>query len=261
MLQISKSKLIWPPSLNPIHPKQVEDLIFYLALGIVVGGRLGYIMFYRPNIIWDDPLFIVKLWEGGMSFHGGFIGVISAGILFGYKKKIQILTLGDIIAAASPPGIFLGRIANFINGELWGNPTSSFAGVIFPSGEAQNCPVDWLTICTRHPTQIYEALLEGLVLGLFLLFFLFRMRGLFYPGRTISIFLIFYGASRFFIEYFRKADSHFITESNPHGQIVIFSYKMAEYGGFTMGQILCVPMIIAGILLFRFSTTLRQNFK
>ncbi len=138
-----------------------------------------------------------------------------------------------------------------------GKPTSAFTGIIFPNREAQECPIDWLTICTRHPTQLYEALFEGLILGLLLLFFLFKMRGLFYPGRTISLFLIFYGASRFCIEYFRQADAQFISDSNPHGQIITFYYSMAEFGGLTMGQILCIPMIIFGIFLFKYSKNLR----
>ena len=257
ILEISKREILWPKNFNRLNPKDVEDLIFHLAVGIVLGGRLGYVLFYQPAVIFYDPIFIFQVWKGGMSFHGGFLGVVAAGILFGYKRKIPILILGDVIATASPPGIFLGRLANFINGELWGKPTSAFTGIIFPNREAQECPIDWLTICTRHPTQLYEALFEGLILGLLLLFFLFKMRGLFYPGRTISLFLIFYGTSRFCIEYFRQADAQFISDSNPHGQIITFYYSMAEFGGLTMGQILCIPMIIFGIFLFKYSKNLR----
>ena len=257
ILEISKREILWPKNFNRLNPKDVEDLIFHLAVGIVLGGRLGYVLFYQPAMIFYDPIFVFQVWKGGMSFHGGFLGVVAAGILFGYKRKIPILILGDVIATASPPGIFLGRLANFINGELWGKPTSAFTGIIFPNREAQECPIDWLTICTRHPTQLYEALFEGLVLGLLLLFFLFKMRGLFYPGRTISLFLIFYGTSRFCIEYFRQADAQFIYDSNPHGQIITFYHSMAEFGGLTMGQILCIPMIIFGIFLFKYSKNLR----
>ena len=174
ILEISKREILWPKNFNRLNPKDVEDLIFHLAVGIVLGGRLGYVLFYQPAVIFYDPIFIFQVWKGGMSFHGGFLGVVAAGILFGYKRKIPILILGDVIATASPPGIFLGRLANFINGELWGKPTSAFTGIIFPNREAQECPIDWLTICTRHPTQLYEALFEGLVLGLLLLFFLFK---------------------------------------------------------------------------------------
>ncbi len=253
ILTIVRTKTIWPNHQIPLDSKSVEDLIFYLALGIIIGGRVGYILFYQPEVIINNPIFIIQVWKGGMSFHGGFLGVVASGLLFAYLRKIPVLTLGDVIAVASPPGIFLGRLANFINGELWGKPTSSNVGMIFPSKDAQMCPDFWLTICTRHPTQLYEALFEGALLGVILLFFLFKMKGLKYPGRSISIFLIIYGVSRFFIEYFRQADLQFITDENPFGHLIIFSQNMLEYGGLTMGQILSIPMIIVGLTLFNFS--------
>ena len=251
ILKISRTRRIWPDQQILLDSKSVEDLIFYLALGIIIGGRIGYVFFYQPEVIISNPIFILQIWKGGMSFHGGFLGVVVSGILFAYKRKIPVLILGDIIAVASPPGIFLGRLANFINGELWGKPTLSNVGMLFPSKESQICPDAWLTICTRHPTQLYEALFEGLLLGGILLFFLFKIKGLTYPGRSISIFLIIYGGSRFFIEYFRQADLQFITAENPYGHIMIFSQNMLEYGGLTMGQILCIPMIIIGLTLLR----------
>lgn len=253
--KISKSKNIWPYKKVTLIPSHVEDLIFYLALGIILGGRLGYVIFYQPLVIISDPLFIFQVWKGGMSFHGGFLGVIFAGVLFGYKKGIPILTLGDIVATASPPGIFLGRMANFVNGELWGKPTTAFSGMLFPSQNAQQCPIDWLVICTRHPTQLYEAFFEGLLLGILLLVFLFKLKGLYYPGKTICLFLIGYGTSRFFIEYFRQADLHLISDDNPFGHIITFSDKISEFGGFTMGQALCIPMVLIGIILLRFPRT------
>ena len=250
--KITKTEALWPNKKVELNSNSVEDLIFYLALGIVFGGRIGYVVFYQPEVIFYDPLFILQIWKGGMSFHGGFVGVIIAGVFFGYKRKIPILTLGDIIAVASPPGLFLGRIANFINGELWGTPTASFFGMLFPGRAAQDCPVYWLTICTRHPTQLYEAILEGIILGLCLFFFVFKMNGLHYRGKTVSFFLLFYGIFRFFIEFFRQADSHFITETNPYGHIVVFSNEIAQFGGISMGQLLSLPMIIVGLALLKF---------
>ena len=254
ILKVSINRRVWPNHQILLNSRSVEDLIFYLALGIIIGGRVGYILFYQPQVIINNPIFIIQIWKGGMSFHDGFIGVVVSGILFAYTRNIPVLILGDIIAASSPPGIFLGRLANFINGELWGKPTLSNFGMVFPSKEAQMCPDNWLTVCTRHPTQLYEAFFEGALLGVFLLFFLFKMKGLNHPGRTISFFLIIYGISRFLIEYFREADLQFITDQNPYGHIMIFSQNMLEYGGLTMGQILCIPMIIVGLTLFSFST-------
>ena len=227
----------------PLTPVAVEDLMTYLIIGIVLGGRLGYVFFYQPHFYLHNPTDILKIWKGGMSFHGGFLGVVIGALLYAKKHQTDLLSLGDLIAVASPPGLLFGRLANFINAELWGKPTTSSWGMVFPSKEANQCPDYWIGECTRHPSQLYEATLEGLVLGVILLICVIFFKSFNRRGETICIFLIGYGLSRAIIEVFREPDMQFITESNPNGYVIFIS----ESFGLSMGQVLCLPMIIIGI--------------
>ncbi|MFZ5711031.1 MAG: prolipoprotein diacylglyceryl transferase [Pseudomonadota bacterium] len=243
MVALMRRPNLWPGGTAPMRPEQVEDLLTAVILGVVIGGRLGYVLIYEPAQYLSRPLDILKVWEGGMSFHGGFIGVVIAGLWFCRRHGIPIAQTADAFSLAVPPGLFLGRIANFINGELWGRPTNMPWGVIFPGAAAQDCPGVEPGLCARHPSQLYEAGLEGLVLGL-LLWILMRNGSLRAPGRTVGVFLAGYGLSRIFVELFRQADAQFITPDNPFGYII----GGAQWG-LSMGQTLSVPMVLVGIWL------------
>ena len=204
LISISKRPKFWKLKESPIKTKIIENFMTYIIIGVILGGRLGYVLFYQPTFYINNPLEIFQIWKGGMSFHGGLIGVAIAIITFSLKNNISIITVSDFSALATPPGIFLGRISNFINGELWGKPTNSIFGVIFPSEEAQKCPIDWtFAVCTRHPSQLYEAFLEGLLLWIIMLFIVFFYKGLNIKGFLLSIFILGYGVSRFIVEFFR----------------------------------------------------------
>ena len=240
IVTILKSPRLWPNG-APLQPEAVERLLTWVILGVILGGRLGYVLIYDPAYFWANPAKIPAVWEGGMSFHGGFLGVVVAGILFCRREGIAMLTLADLMAVATPPGLFLGRIANFINAELWGRPTSLPWGVAFPGDAAQSCP-DLLTICARHPSQLYEAALEGILLFAVLAWAVWRAGWLRYPGRVAGLFFAGYGLSRFVVEFFRQPDAQFITLGNPMG----LALHVNGYG-LTMGQLLSLPMIAAGI--------------
>ena len=184
---------------------------------------------------------MLRVWEGGMSFHGGFIGVTVAGVLFCKRHKIAMLPLADLMAAVAPIGLLLGRIANFINAELWGRPTDLPWGVAFPGEAAQTCD-GILTICARHPSQLYEAALEGLLLLVLLSYLIWRREWLKWPGRIAGLFFIGYGVARFLVEFVRQPDAQFISDGNPLG----LAWHMGGYG-LTMGQILTLPMIAVGL--------------
>jgi phosphatidylglycerol:prolipoprotein diacylglycerol transferase len=224
---------------------QVEDLLTWVILGVVLGGRLGYVLFYDLPTYLANPLGIFAVWEGGMSFHGGFAGVVLAAWLFFRRHNIPILSGADLLAQATPPGLLLGRLANFVNAELWGRPTDLRWGVIFPGDAAQTCTGIPFGDCARHPSQLYEAGLEGLLLG-FILLVLYWNRALKRPGLITGTFLMGYGLSRFAVEFVRQADAQFITPDNPMGYVV-------HLGGFglSMGQLLSLPMIVAGLWLWR----------
>ena len=254
MQNLSKYSSLWPNSLAPIRPSAVEDLMTYMILGIILGGRIGYVVFYQPVYYLYNPEDILKVWNGGMSFHGGFLGVVFGALLYGKKKKSNLLSLGDLIAIASPPGLFFGRLANFINGELWGKPTTSSWGIVFPARDAKLCPSSWVGECTRHPSQLYEAFSEGLLLWVMMLICVFWFKSFKRRGETMFIFLTGYGLSRAIIEIFREPDAQFISTANPNGHLIFIS----ETIGLSMGQILCLPMIIIGVmslLLTRFYKT------
>lgn len=221
----------------PMAPEAVDDLLTWVILGVILGGRLGFVLFYEPAFYLTNPFEIVKVWEGGMSFHGGFAGVIVASWLYCRARGIPALALADAMAVVAPIGLFFGRIANFINAELWGRPTGMPWGVVFPGEAAQHCP-GIEGVCARHPSQLYEAGLEGLALGL-VLWLVLRAGGLRRPGLCFGIFLSGYALARGFVEFFRVADAQFITPDNPLGHV---------WMGLSMGQLLSLPMLLLGVI-------------
>ncbi|WP_367363800.1 prolipoprotein diacylglyceryl transferase [Candidatus Tisiphia endosymbiont of Nedyus quadrimaculatus] len=201
----------------------LENFVTWAILGIVIGGRLGYVLLYNPIKYFSDPILILKSYEGGMSFHGGMIGLIVSSYFFCRKYKINPLLLSDILATVSPIGLFLGRIANFINGELYGRATKMPWGMVFPNSDLQ----------IRHPSQLYEAFSEGAILFLILAYTTFKYKSIKIHGLNFAIFLIFYSIFRIITEMFREPDYHI-------GFI---------FNNLTMGQILSLPMLILGIYL------------
>jgi phosphatidylglycerol:prolipoprotein diacylglycerol transferase len=238
---------LWLKPGPPLTRNQIEDLLTWIILGVIIGGRLGFVLFYQPQYYLQNPLEILMVWQGGMSFHGGFIGVTVAGLLFCIRQSAPLLSTADLLALATPPGLFLGRLANFTNNELWGRPTQVPWGVIFPGEAAQSCPgIEGL--CARHPSQLYEALLEGFFLGLILLGLAWRRGWLKRPGAILGTFLTGYGLSRAFVEFLRQPDMQFVTLNNPIGHALHVSNW-----GLTMGQLLSLPMVLVGLGLIWWS--------
>lgn len=244
---------LWFAKRPPMTSNQADSLLTYLILGVIVGGRLGYVLFYNFEFYLSNPLAILRLWDGGMAFHGGFLGVCMAVFLYCRVNSISLWSGADLIAVSSPPGLLFGRLANFINVELWGRPTDKPWGVIFPGDVAQACEgVEGL--CARHPTQIYEALLEGIILFI-ILFIIARFGAFKRPGIITATFTIWYGFSRFFVEFFRVPDPQFFSASNPYGH----AFRFGDYG-ITMGQALSTPMVLFGLFLIIISfNRLREN--
>lgn len=247
ILRMVRRPTLWGGS-APFTPQHVEALLTWMVLGVILGGRLGFVLFYQWDYYSQNLGDIPQVWRGGMSFHGGFLGVVIAAGLFALKNKLPALSIGDAIAAVAPIGIFFGRIANFINAELWGRPTTLPWGVIFPDTAAQICPPEFGEICARHPSQLYEAGLEGLLLGLVILWGITRRGWLKRPGRVIGVFLLGYGLARTLVEGFRQADAQFITSDNPFGHIWRLG-ATPEAWGLTMGQLLSLPMVGLGLLV------------
>jgi phosphatidylglycerol:prolipoprotein diacylglycerol transferase len=201
---------------------QVDDMVFFSALGVVLGGRLGYVLFYGLGKLADDPLWAVRVWEGGMSFHGGMLGVIFANWLYARKHSINFPDLLDFVAPLVPVGLGLGRLGNFIGQELWGRPGDVPWAMVFPR--------DPLAL-PRHPSQLYQAALEGVLLFLLLYWFSRKPR----PRLAVGgLFMLGYGCFRFFVEFFREPDAHIST---------------LVFGWMTRGQLLCLPMIAFGLYL------------
>ena len=242
VVRAARTPRLWRNERPVMTPNQIEDLLFWVILGVILGGRLGYVLFYQAGYYLSNPLRILQLWEGGMSFHGGAIGVILAAFLYTKRHSINTVSAGDLVSLGLAPGLFLGRVANFINAELWGRPTDLPWGVAFPTEAAQYCP-DVAGICARHPSQLYEALLEGLVLGGILIWMAWRRGALKREGLLMGTFLAGYGAARFIVEFVRQPDAQFITEGNPLG----LALQTGGYG-LTMGQLLCIPMMLVGAL-------------
>ncbi|MEM9708701.1 MAG: prolipoprotein diacylglyceryl transferase [Pseudomonadota bacterium] len=243
---------LWAGNYSPMDPDDIEELLTAIVIGVILGGRLGYVLFYRPDYYLANPLEIFVLWEGGMAFHGGVIGVVLAAAWFAWRRGLPALSLADVVAYATPPGLLLGRIANFINAELWGAPTRLPWGVEFPGLAAQDCPAIE-GICARHPSQLYEAALEGLVLGLVLIWMVWCRGALQVPGKVAGTFLLGYGLARFLVEFVRQADPQFITPDNPMGHVL----RAGEFG-MSMGQILTLPMIAVGLFLLFWSVRRSQ---
>jgi phosphatidylglycerol:prolipoprotein diacylglycerol transferase len=234
---------LWRGNVPPMTKVQIEDLLTWIIIGIILGGRLGFVLFYQPAYYLANPGQILMVWQGGMAFHGGFLGVVVAAWIFTARHKIPRLAAADAIALGVPVGLMLGRLANFINGELWGRPTDMPWGVAFPGAAAPDCE-GVIGLCARHPSQLYQAGLEGALLLAVMLWLAFRRDALKVPGQITGVFLAGYGAARFVVEYFRQADAQFITPDNPMGHVI----RLGE-AGITMGQVLSLPMLAAGIAL------------
>ena len=216
---IIRSTSLWGGK-PPMTVEDFDDFILWVTLGIILGGRLGYVLFYNFPIYAANPLQIFELWTGGMSFHGGFVGCVLAVVLFARHRKIPFLSLGDVTCAVGPIGLFLGRLANFVNGELWGRPTDVPWAMIFPNGGP----------LPRHPSQLYEATLEGVVLFIVLAIAM-RLGALMRPGLVIGIFAVGYAIARTTCEFFREPDVQ-----------LGFLWQ-----GTTMGMLLSIPLFLAGV--------------
>lgn len=234
---------LWRGDTSPMEPKQLEDLLTYIVIGVIGGGRLGYVLFYNPSQFIARPWEIPMIWTGGLSFHGGFLGVIAAVWLFSRRYAVPLPALSDIIAVAATPAILLVRIANFINAELWGRPTDLPWAVAFPGEAAQACATA-TELCGRHPSQLYEAALEGLLLGAILLTLAFGRGALKRPWLLTGMFFAVYGAARFMVEFVRQPDAQFVSPGNPLG----LAFHIDGWG-LTMGQTLSLPMILIGVAL------------
>ncbi|KAB2915780.1 MAG: prolipoprotein diacylglyceryl transferase [Hyphomicrobiaceae bacterium] len=216
---------LWPASKRPFSPERADDLLLVMTVGVLLGGRLGYVLFYEPRFFLSNPLEIPAVWNGGMSFHGALIGSIIAMVLFARRAGAEPWSVMDVCAAATPMGLFFGRLANFINAELWGRPSTVPWSMVFPGAG----PV------SRHPSQLYEAFFEGLVLFAVLYWLTHYRHGLRRPGVIAGTFLAGYGLARSFCELFREPDpGHVLT-----------------IGPFTAGILYSLPMILAGILVVR----------
>ena len=242
---------LWPDSTAPMSEKQVEDLLTWIILGIIIGGRLGFVLFYDPLQYLQDPLKILRVWDGGMSFHGGLLGVIIGAWVFAGRHGISRLSVGDALSIAVPPGLLLGRLANFINAELYGRAADVPWAVKFPhmcrDVALQGCEVagEWFYTgaeVARHPSQLYQAALEGAVLCVLLLWLAYRRQALKAPGRIMGVFLTGYGLARFAVEFVRQPDHQFTGPGNPLG----YALQLGE-AGLTMGQLLSLPMIAVGL--------------
>jgi len=233
-------KLLKQPG-APMARRHADDLVFYAALGIIFGGRLGYVLFYNLPYYLENPIDILKLWDGGMSFHGGVIGT-SLGILYlARKEKLPWLRIHDYVACCVPFGLFFGRLANFVNGELWGAETSVPWAIRFVETAAGDLGPP------RHPSQLYEAGLEGLVLFAILWFLFWRTQARYQPGKLVGAFIFFYGIFRFGIEFIREPDA----------QLTAF----AQATGLHMGQWLTVPMIVGGLYLMATAKKRRERIE
>ena len=223
-------KLIRQPG-SPMARRHADDMVFYSALGIILGGRLGYVLFYNLSYYLENPVDILKLWDGGMSFHGGVLGTTLGILYLARKEGLPWLRIHDYVACCVPFGLFFGRLANFVNHELWGAPTDVPWAIRFPE------VIAGLTALgpPRHPTQIYEAVLEGIVLFAILCWMFWKTEARYQPGKLVGAFLFFYGLFRFAIEFVREPDVQLI--------------EFAQASGLHMGQWLSLPMILGGAWL------------
>ncbi|KAA0972655.1 prolipoprotein diacylglyceryl transferase [Aureimonas fodinaquatilis] len=214
---------LWPGGVSPITKSDIDDFIFWITIGIVAGGRIGHILFYDFARIVADPFSALRVWEGGMSFHGGLIGVTIAMLLFARSRKLPIFSLVDVVAASVPFGLFFGRIANFINSELWGAPSNVPWAMVFPNGGP----------LPRHPSQLYEAALEGILIFIILRIMTHSFHALGRPRLVSGTFILLYGCARIFVEFFRMPD-------------IQLGYLLGT-DWLTMGMVLSVPMVLIGL--------------
>jgi phosphatidylglycerol---prolipoprotein diacylglyceryl transferase len=223
MKQLADTPKLWGANPSTLSVQQVDDFFLWSMAGVIGGGRLGYVLLYNPAYYLSHPLDIVKVWDGGMSFHGGFLGVVVACLIYGNHHGKSLDRMLDLGAAAVPVGLGLGRLANFMNSELWGKPTEAPWGVIFPGQQV-----------ARHPSQLYEAVLEGLLIFVAVRVATHRYGAFKYPGRAAAIFAFIYGVSRIFVEFFREPDAH-----------------IGYIGGLlTMGMIYSLPLVLVGFWLW-----------
>ena len=208
-------------SYSLISEDKIDKFFIWAIIGVILGGRIGYVLFYQTNLFFTKPTYILEIWNGGMSFHGGLIGMILSIYLFSLKYKIQFFYLSDLVSLVAPIGLFLGRISNFINTELYGRVTDFPLAIIYPLIDKN----------PRHPSQLYEAFFEGIILFIILLYYFSKKPQKFIIGNISGLFLIFYSIFRFLIEYLREPDYHLG---------LVFYY-------FSMGQLLCIPFLLAGI--------------
>ena len=211
--------------LNILSNKQIDSFFIWSILGVIIGGRVGYLLFYQTSYLFINPIYILKIWTGGMSFHGGLIGIIISMYLFCKKYNIQFFYLSDLVSIVAPIGLFFGRIANFINNELYGKITNFPFAMIYPEIDLQ----------PRHPSQIYEAFLEGIILFIILLTYFNKTKSDPTIGKISGLFLILYATFRILIEFLREPDSH-----------IGLIFNIAS-----MGQILSIPLIIIGVIFFK----------
>lgn len=225
---------IWPVGRAPMPIDKADDLLLLMTLGVVLGGRLGFVLFYKPAEYLANPADIFAIWKGGMAFHGGFLGSVLAVLYFSRRHALNPLSMFDLAAAATPIGIFFGRIANFVNGELWGRPTNVPWAMVFPDELARDAP--------RHPSQLYEAATEGAILFAVIVWLIYRRQALHWPGLVAGVFTAGYGVARSFCEFFRQPDpSHWAT-----------------YGFMTAGILYSLPMIVVGAYLIYRAQGARQ---
>ena len=218
--QLLKDRGLWPAGKLPFLPLKVDDLLLYMTVGVLLGGRLGYVLFYEPRHFLTHPLDIIAVWNGGMSFHGALLGSIAAMVVFARRFGADIWSVMDVCSAATPIGLFFGRIGNFVNAELWGRPSDVGWAMVFPNAGP----------LARHPSQLYEAALEGLVLFAVLYWLIHRRDALKRPGLVAGTFMLGYGLARSFCEIYREPDpGHALT-----------------FGPFTAGMLYSLPMMLAG---------------
>lgn len=239
-----RDKRLWTGGQPAASEAELDDFLLWAAIGIVAGGRIGYILFYDFANVAMNPLRALEIWNGGMSFHGGLLGTMIAMIVFARKRSIPVWSLFDIVSAVVPIGLFFGRIANFINGELWGGPTSMPWGVVFCNSYlmAENGCVAGPD--PRHPSQLYEAALEGIVLWLVLRYFTHNRLALKTPGLVTGVFVCGYAVSRILVEFFRQPDA---------------GIGYLAFGWLTMGMVLSLPMVAAGIWAIVRARTARKQ--
>jgi phosphatidylglycerol---prolipoprotein diacylglyceryl transferase len=233
--QLLNAPRLWPGGHAPVAAVKTDDLLLYMTLGVVVGGRLGYVLFYNPAFYFAHPLDIFKVWNGGMSFHGGFLGSALAITYFARQHGAPLLAIFDLAAAAVPIGLFFGRLANFINAELWGRVTNVPWAMVFPDREAGSLP--------RHPSQLYEASLEGVALFVLCWWLIHKRNAFRNPGLVAGTFTAGYGLARAFCEFFREPDAQ----------------HWATKGFMTAGILYSLPMIVAGLLLIQYARNHRAS--